>query len=75
MASFLISSGSEPERLVHQDGGDTSRSDGVVDDKETIHSAGNPVSLAGPGVFRREAVLIDASQPGVQIGDDLFDHR
>ena len=71
MTSFLISIGSEPERLIHQDGGGTSWNDGVVDDKEIIHPAGNAVSLAGPGVLKREAVRINASQSGVQIGDDL----
>ena len=63
---------SEPERFIHQDRDDTTRSDDFVDDKEIIYTAGHPVGLASPGVLKREAVLIYPSQSGAQIGDDLL---
>src|SRR3989442_13641500 len=44
----------------------------IVDNQEVIYSAGNAVGLPGPQVLKRKAVLVDASQSGVEIGDDLL---
>src|ERR1700692_2617770 len=63
---------SEPELLVHQDRRDPAGSDRLVDNQEVIYSAGNAVGLPGPQVLERKAVLVDASQSGVEIGDDLL---
>src|ERR1700682_4129084 len=63
---------SESERLIHQDRRDTAGSDRLVDNQEVIYSAGNAVGLPGPQVLKRKAVLVDASQSGVEIGDDLL---
>src|ERR1700682_5681654 len=63
---------SESERLIHQDRRDTAASDRLVDNQEVIYTAGNAVGLPGPQVLERKAVLIDAAQSGVQIGDDLL---
>jgi len=63
---------SEPELLIHQDRRDTAGSDRLVDNQEVIYSAGNAVGLPGPQVLKRKAVLVDASQPGVEIGNDLL---
>jgi hypothetical protein len=63
---------SEPKRLVHQDRRDTAGSDRLIDDQEVIYSAGNAVGLPGSQVFKGKAVLVDASQSGVEIGDDLL---
>jgi hypothetical protein len=63
---------SEPELLVHQDRRDTAGSDRLVNNQEVIYSAGNAVGLPGPQVLKRKAVLVDASQSGVEIGDDLL---
>ncbi len=53
---------SEPEPFIHQDHGDAAGDDRLVDDKEIIYSAGHPVSLPGPQVLKRKAVLVDSSQ-------------
>src|SRR6202011_3137338 len=63
---------SEPELLVHQDRRDTAGSDRLVDNQEVIYSAGNAVGLPGPQVLKRKAVLVDASQSGVEIRDNLL---
>src|SRR3979411_1356441 len=63
---------SETELLLHQDRRDPAGSDRLVDDQEVINSAGNAVGLPGPQVLERKAVLGDASQSGVEIGDDLL---
>src|SRR5256886_7948784 len=63
---------SEPELLIHQDRRDTAGSDRLVDNQEVIYTAGNAVGLPGPQVLKRKAVLVDASQPSVEIGDDLL---
>src|ERR1700694_1649475 len=62
----------EPELLIYQDRRDTAGSDCLVDNQEVIYTAGNAVGLPGPQVLKRKAVLVDASQPGVEIGDDLL---
>ena len=64
--------GSEPKRFMHQDCGDPAGGDRLVDDEDVIHFAGNPVGLPGPPIFERKAVLVDASQSGVEIGNDLL---
>src|SRR2546423_5118335 len=63
---------SEPELLIHQDCRDTAGCDRLVDNQEVIYAAGNAVGLPGPQVLKRKAVLVDASQSGVEIGDDLL---
>src|SRR2546423_1593751 len=63
---------SEPELLVHQDRRDPAGSDRVVDDQQVIYTAGNAVGLPGPQVLQRKAVLVNASQSRVEIGDDLL---
>src|SRR6266581_2184571 len=63
---------SEPELLIHQDRSDPAGSDHMVDNQEGIYTAGNAVGLSGPQVLKRKAVLVDASQPGVEIGDNLL---
>src|ERR1700694_5359959 len=63
---------SEPELLIHQDRRDTAGSDRLVDNQKVIYSAGNSVGLPGPQVLKRKAVLVDASQSGVEIRDDLL---
>src|SRR5207245_2804275 len=63
---------SEPELLIHQDRRDSAGSDRLVDNQEVIYSAGNAVGLPGPQVLKRKAVLVDASQSGVEIGDNLL---
>src|ERR1700687_2314048 len=63
---------SEPELLIDQDRRDTAGRDRLVDNQEGIYSAGNAVALPGPQVLKRKAVLVDASQSGVEIGDDLL---
>src|ERR1700687_3237794 len=63
---------SEPELLVHQDRRDTAGNDRLGDNQDVIYSAGNAVGLPGPQVLKRKAVLVDASQSGVEIGDDLL---
>src|ERR1700680_3153203 len=63
---------SEPELLIHQDRRDPAGGDRLVDNQEVIYSAGNAVGLPGPQVLKRKAVLVDASQSGVEIGDDLL---
>src|ERR1700730_15839861 len=63
---------SEPELLIHQDRRDTAGSDRLVDNQEVIYAAGNAVGLPGPQVLKRKAVLVDASQSSVEIGDDLL---
>src|SRR6266853_697799 len=63
---------SEPELLIHQDRRDTAGSYRLVDNQDVIYSAGNAVGLPGPQVLKRKAVLVDASQSGVQIGDGLL---
>src|ERR1700687_2284769 len=63
---------SEPELLIHQHRRDTAGSDRLVDNHEVIYSAGYAVCLPGPQVLKRKAVLVDASQSGVEIGDDLL---
>ena len=62
----------EPELFLHQDRRDTAGSDRLVDNQEVIYSAGNAVRLPGPRVLKRKAVLVEASQSGVEIGDDLL---
>src|SRR5450432_2383865 len=59
------------ELLIDQDRRDPAGSDRLVDNQEVIYSAGNAVGLPGPPVLKRKAVLVDASQSGVEIGDDL----
>src|SRR5258707_5230252 len=63
---------SEAELLVHQDRRDTAGTDRLVDNQEVIYSAGNAVGLPGPQVLQRKAVLVDASQSGVEIAGDLL---
>src|SRR5258708_39664075 len=63
---------SEPELLVHQDRRDTARRDRLVDNQQVINAAGHAVGLPGPQVLKRKAVLVDAAQSAVEIGDDLL---
>src|ERR1700674_1812069 len=63
---------SDPELLIHQDRRDTAGSDRLVDNQEVIYSAGNAVGLPGSQVLKRKAVLVDAPQSGVEIGNDLL---
>src|SRR6266704_2295319 len=63
---------SEPELLIHQDRRDPAGSDRLVDNQQVVYSAGNAVGLPGPQVLKRKAVLVDAAQSGVEIGDDLL---
>src|SRR5690348_13951653 len=63
---------SEPERLIHQDRRDSAGSNRLVDDQEVIYSAGNAIGLPGSHVLERKAVLVDASQSGAEIGDNLL---
>src|SRR5438105_14069452 len=58
--------------LVNQDLSDTAVSDRLVDNQDVIYSAGNAVGLRVPHVLKRKAVLVDSSQSGVEIGDDLL---
>src|ERR1700730_1939905 len=63
---------SEPELLVNHDRRDPAGSDRLVDNQDVIYSAGNAVGLPGPHVLKRKAVLVDASQSGVEIVDNLL---
>ena len=63
---------SEAELLIHQDRRDTAGSDRLVDNQEVVYSAANAVGLPRPLVLKRKAVLVDASQPGVEIGDNFL---
>src|SRR5262249_52558870 len=43
-----------------------------VQDEQAVDGAGLPVGLLGAGVFQREAVVLDAAQPGGQVGYHLL---
>ena len=58
--------------LIDQDRRDPAGSDRLVDDQKVIYAAGNAVGLPGSQVLKWKAVLVDASQSGVEIGDDLL---
>src|SRR5579859_3083106 len=68
---------SEAERRVYQDRSNTTCNHRVVDNQHVIHPAGNAVCLPRPEVLERKAVLIDASQSGRKVGDNLLaaDHQ
>jgi len=64
--------GSEPKRFIHQDRGDSPGDDRLVDDEDVIYSAMNTISLPSPPILKRKAVLVDALQSCVEIGNDLL---
>src|SRR2546423_9014356 len=53
------------------------RGEHPVDDKDVVHTARHAVCAARPLVLERQAVLIDAAKPGVEVSDDLLasDHE
>ena len=55
-----------------QDCRDPAGRDHFVDDENCIYSAGNAVGLSGPVILKRKAVLVDASQSGVEIRNNLL---
>src|SRR5713226_2493754 len=63
---------SEAERLIHQDRRQSAGNDRFVDDQEVVDSAGNAVGLPGTQVLKRKAVLVDPSQSGIEVSDDLL---
>src|SRR5207237_9803346 len=63
---------SEPWPVLRPECREYAGSDRLVDDQEVRYSARNAVGLPGPRVLKRKAVLGDASQSGVEIGDDLL---
>ena len=62
----------KPERFIHQDHGDSPASHRLVDHQEVVDAAGDAVGQPGPTIFEWKAVLVDASQPCVEIGNDLL---
>ncbi len=64
--------GSEPERFIHQDYGYPAGGHCLVDDQDGIYSTGNAVGLPGPPILKRKAVVVEASQSCIEIGNNLL---
>src|SRR5262245_3921956 len=62
----------EAECVVHQDRGDSTWRRHAVDDENVVHPACDAVRLPGAAVLEREAILVDPSQSGSDVRDDLL---